>query len=219
MAGAWLAWRRRWYETTGWAVGVEPIWRRWSGRVLVALLLASILLSLPYDCRDHLLVLGGIVVRSSVLAGGALVLAAALGVARAVVSEPIRRSPIALRQKRCARRMATLVVAVGSCFLTVLGALDDLVMTYVVLEPASPQGCRVVVVERSFLLLGSGDIHLLPSGRVVTNVVDGYQAEDGQQPFSRGRYSLVWTGERGLLTAPGTSDAPVTPSTFTVDCG
>lgn len=97
-------------------------------------------------------------------------------------------------------------------------SLPDVVSTYYVLEPASASGCRVVADERSFLLLGSGVIHALPAGAILTHQVSDYVADDGYRPFSLGTYQLTWNGDDAVLIASGGENTPVDPSVHVFTC-
>ncbi|HEY0189000.1 MAG TPA: hypothetical protein VGC67_16015 [Cellulomonas sp.] len=110
---------------------------------------------------------------------------------------------------------ALLVLGWGAA---VLHVLTGTISTYWVLDPPSADGCRVVVREVSFLLVGWGEVWLLPDGALRPTEVAGYTADDGYAPVSRGTATLTWTGETAELVLTGTPDQPVVQDGTTFDC-
>lgn len=96
-------------------------------------------------------------------------------------------------------------------------ALLGLGTSYVLLEPAGPSGCRVIVEETSFLLLGSGRVGAV--GRVgVSRFGSDYTADDGGRPASEGGYSVRWRGDDGVIRLTGGPGQPVWPALHEVSC-
>lgn len=121
--------------------------------------------------------------------------------------------------RRLRRRIAIVSLMIAAVFLVGRATLiDGLVSTYHVLEPAGSDGCRVVVEERTFLLLGSGAVHALPAGDLTTHEVDDFMADDGYRPVTLGTYSLEWQGNEAHLVLRGHPHAPVFPENFTFRC-
>jgi hypothetical protein len=78
-----------------------------------------------------------------------------------------------------------------------------------VLPEQSVAGCRILVIERSFLLAGGGSVGIVQPGSVVVDWVRGYTADDGFMPFSAGAYDLRWDGRTADLDIEGSSATPV----------
>lgn len=55
-----------------------------------------------------------------------------------------------------------------------------------VLQPAGPQGCRVVVVESAFVMGGNGAIGTIAHRVGFARLQNHYMADDGARPFSTG---------------------------------
>ncbi len=182
---------------------------------LAAVVVAGVSGLLPWS-SDHLVVLAGVVVRPPGVGGVLLGVAGLLGLAhlmlRPAALPPLRRSIRVLRRLGCTALVIAAVASVGNA------SIADIVSRYLILEQASASGCRVVVDERSFLLLGSGVIHVLPAGAVLTHPVSDYIADDGYQPFSLGTYQLTWNGDDAVLIAPGDQNAPVDPPVHVFTC-
>ncbi|SFB30634.1 hypothetical protein [Cellulomonas marina] len=88
-------------------------------------------------------------------------------------------------------------------------------------EPAGPGGCRVVVKEISFLLLGGGDVFVLaPGQRVLDDPQTTYGADDGYPPIAAGTYSLRWEGDtaRLRLWSAYPQGAPITDQPDPLTC-
>lgn len=78
-----------------------------------------------------------------------------------------------------------------------------------VLPEPSDGGCRILVIERSFLLAGGGSVGIVQPGSVVVDWVRGYTADNGFMPFSAGAYDLRWNGRTADLDIEGSSATPV----------
>lgn len=103
----------------------------------------------------------------------------------------------AARPGRVLRILVTvvLVLTVPLCVLGVgLGTPE-----YTVLQEQSDGGCRVVVREYSFLLMGQGSAGIVQPGSMTVEWLGEYWADDGYMPFSGDTYSLNWTGTDGDL--------------------
>ena len=96
------------------------------------------------------------------------------------------------------RRLAVALLVVGAGAAAAFSWAFDSGST-AVLEPASANGCRVVVAEHSFLMGGSGAVYALPAGGFVARRVSRYSTDDGYRPVESGLYALIWAGERGHL--------------------
>ena len=70
---------------------------------------------------------------------------------------------------------------------------------YTVLQEQSDGGCRVVVREYSFLLMGQGSAGIVQPGSMTVEWLGEYWADDGYMPFSGDTYSLDWNGTDGDL--------------------
>lgn len=86
---------------------------------------------------------------------------------------------------------------------------------YRVLEPSGPGGCRVVVRETSFLVIGTGEVYEVGTGGLGLQI-GSWTADDGHRPFRSGTYELEWGREGGLLRIGGTSTDPVWTSDIPV---
>ncbi|MGZ4627292.1 MAG: hypothetical protein ACXVYY_07485 [Oryzihumus sp.] len=117
-----------------------------------------------------------------------------------------------------ARRIGRAAVATAAVLCVAWAALGDAASRYLVLGPASPSGCRVVVDQRSFLLLGSGVVHVLRPGEHLTHPVGGYVTDDGYRPFDFGTYRLTWSGETATLELWGDPNMPVSPAHQRLPC-
>jgi hypothetical protein len=84
-----------------------------------------------------------------------------------------------------------------------------------VLDPPSPQGCRVVVREG---FAGGGAVLVAPPGSVRAHEVGWYGSDIGPSPVAAGRYDLTWSRETGRFVVRGTARDPVWQSDPTVDC-
>lgn len=89
--------------------------------------------------------------------------------------------------------------------------------SYVVLAPVGPSGCRVVVEESSFLMLGSGRVGA--AGRVgPVRLQSDYTADDGGRPASLGEYAVGWSGPDAVVRLHGNPGQPVWPALHEVAC-
>lgn len=76
--------------------------------------------------------------------------------------------------------------------------------SYVVVEPAGPGGCRVVVAEGSYFKIGSGTVHVAGGWGPFAPRVGSYSTDEGVRPVSTGSYSVSWNGRSGgFLTVDG----------------
>ena len=105
--------------------------------------------------------------------------------------------------------LATLTVLVVAAVASVPVSLGAAVTTYHVLAPRGPDGCRVVVAEDTFLLLGSGRVFVLPAGARRARQVAQFSTDDGYRPVSLGTYRLTWTGSTADLALWGDEGSPV----------
>ena len=107
-------------------------------------------------------------------------------------------------------------VLISLLCLTLVGlhALWSLAMTtYTVLDPAGPDGCRVVVRESTFLLSGDGSAGVVGRHGGPVRLTGSYKVNDGGTPVRDGSYELTW-GSQGSasLSVPQSYDPdPVEP--------
>ncbi len=102
---------------------------------------------------------------------------------------------------------------------SVLAFLGDAVYsaTYTNLEPVGPDGCRAVVRETSFLMLGEGHVYAVhPWG--VGWLTGSWTADDGVRPIEDGSYRLSWSVGGGSLLLQGNGGNPVWPGLHEVSC-
>ena len=190
----------------------------WSGATaVVAAGLTIAAAAVPFPI-SQLLVVGTTVVRPSHVCALTVTLSAICLVIHAATRS--RRTPTErlVSWRWVARRLTRSLVALTTLLALGWSIVSDLPSTYHVLEPSGPDGCLVVVDERSFLLLGSGVVHVLPAGRWTTSPVSQYSADDGYSPISLGTYSLTWQGNVGTLQLRGTEVAPVWPEYHYITC-
>lgn len=71
------------------------------------------------------------------------------------------------------------------------------------LDPISPNGCRVLVEEQRFLFSGSGDVYIQPDHnaiiRLIRNPIGEYDTDDGYGPITSGNFQLEWQPTGGTL--------------------
>lgn len=161
------------------------------------------------------------VLRVVVLVGDALVplwavsivvalIAVALTVAAAVRNA---RRPGQRPRWRVAVTIAFVGLAVAAAGVASVTGRSGFGASYTVLPEASDSGCRVGVVETSFLLDGQADTYAFPGGLVALATPQAsLEIDGGGKPFARGLGTLVWvTPESAQISAPGmtTADASV----------
>lgn len=81
------------------------------------------------------------------------------------------------------------IFVVLSVLVTALAA-DVVASRHWVLPEQCERGCRIVVIETSFLLSGGGRVGIVQPGSVFVDWVRGYNADDGFTPFSAEAYDL-----------------------------
>jgi hypothetical protein len=123
------------------------------------------------------------------------------------------------------------IVRVGAIAVTVLAVLVMLPTTALVLFAqaldtpalvggASPSGCRVLVVDHTFLLLGSGDVYAVPPGPVaVARPAGGYVTDDGYSPVAMGTVSVTWEGDDASVNVWSNDGNRPAAWSGTVSCG
>lgn len=187
------------------------------GVAAVGSLLVALVVGLLPAATDRLLVLAGTAVRQGPIAWSLIGIAVLLAIVRVLVC-PL--PPVA--QPRSRRRIlipALVIVLSGAAVISsTLASLTDLGSRFLVLDPAGSDGCRVVVEQRSLLLLGSGAIHVLNPGEHLTRAVGSWAADDGYRPFDNATWSLEWEGGHGELSTRGTVDQPVWPEKHELSC-
>lgn len=188
--------------------------RRRLGRAAIASLAAAVSFAVLGVATGRLVVVGDAVVRPGPAGVVLLELAGALAAARVALARRTGPGPVPGRPHRARVALLT-VAAVGT---TGLSLLADVPASYRVLAPPGPDGCRVVVEERSFLMAGGGRVHVLPPYAVLTREVGRYDADDGYRPFTAGSWSLTWRDEAATLHLSGGGTDPVWPSEQQVSC-
>lgn len=81
-------------------------------------------------------------------------------------------------------------------------AYASVVSSHLLHPAASPQGCRVVVLQESFFLLSGGAVYVLHGETGVVRRAWEFQTDDGERPFSSGAAELQWYGEEAVATGP-----------------
>ncbi len=175
-------------------------------------LLSTALITFAVSGVKGPVVIGETVIRRWYVVGAVLVLSLIALVASVVVRDFHESSPgwrpVAPPRSMLRRIGKGLFVVVcllvgGLAFLVTV--VMDSSMTYTVLPERSANGCRVVVGEHSFLLLGSGSVYLLPAGQHRPREVNTYFADDGYMPIHEKAYRIVWQGEVADLSIWGTA--------------
>jgi hypothetical protein len=176
-----------------------------------------------WSTEDHLpLVVGGVVVRPLVV-GPVVALvatvAAAGGAAAGLAAEEVGAAPGSRRwyvrwpiDLAKAALLGAGWVAAGVAFLMGAAAGDPRL-----LDPPSPGGCRVLVVEKAF----QSTIHLLPAGSFRAVPVRDYLGEAGPAPITLGAHELTWQGETAglvLLGAQTGYENSGLPDRIALDC-
>lgn len=171
-------------------------------RLLLAVLCA--LLAAVVSWTEPILVVPGWVLPHWAVAGTALLAAALLRIRpRSRPSGPWR----------AAFALPALAAVAG----TALGGAGDLGSEYRVLDPAGPDGCRAVVRENAFLVIGDGTVYAV-NGVGFAFPGSTWIADDGTRPIAAGQYELHWGERAGVLEVHGREGDPVMPSLHGVDC-
>ncbi|MBC9717815.1 hypothetical protein H9Y04_35320 [Streptomyces sp. TRM66268-LWL] len=137
-------------------------------------------------------------------------------------SKRIRRAPDTAATSLSARTRRLLILFVAATGLVGgLGAAGDLVegAEYFVLEPSGPDGCRAVVRESTFLVIGNGEVYTTGAMGIVWHPVSSWRTDDGIRPIASGSYEMKWSREGGVLVVKDDGINPVMPALHTVDCG
>lgn len=124
-------------------------------------------------------------------------------VAAAMIAPPVHRG----RMTRIAMGSVLMVLVVLSVPLTALVSFGS--GGYRVLPEQSEGGCRIVVLESSFLLAGSGSVGIVQPSALTVDWARAYTADDGLRPFSGGFYTLRWEGQVADLQLGGTGGDPI----------
>ncbi|WP_329249989.1 hypothetical protein OG223_19395 [Streptomyces sp. NBC_01478] len=170
---------------------------------------------------DLLLVVWGRVVPGWGVSGTVLVLALVLWrtFLRAARREETAR--LAWKRTRWLWPTSAVLIAVAASG-SAWGALDDLVSDarYYVLSPTGPGGCRAVVRETSFLVIGNGEAYAVGRTGLALGEADSWVVDDGYRPVAAGTYELKWDRSGGLLLINGTNVNPVVRGgQADIDCG
>ncbi|MFE1554712.1 hypothetical protein ACFW6V_06925 [Streptomyces sp. NPDC058734] len=191
----------------------EPERRREAAAVDRPYLLALVcaVLAAVVGWTELILVVPGWVLPHWVLGGILLLAAAAVRIHRLS-----RRRPPARAVTGWWWAAFTLPVVVAATGIG-LGGLGDVGAEYRVLEPAGPDGCRAVVRENSFLVMGDGSVYAV-KGFGFALPVSSWIADDNMRPVAAGRYELEWGERSGVLTLHGREGDPVMPALHGVDC-
>lgn len=130
---------------------------------------------------------------------------------------PADRRPTIARVGAIAVSVLAVLVMLPTAALALLAQSLD---TPALVGGAGPSGCRVLVVDHTFLLLGSGDVYAVPPGPVaVARPAGGYGADDGYSPVAMGTVSVIWEGDDASVNV--WSDDGTRPAAWsgTVSCG
>lgn len=192
---------------------------RWTTGILLASTVPIAWWSLS---RVRPIVLGDLVLRPDLVGTGVLVLGAVLAVAGLLTEDSARRRGAPPGGTRwCIRwpinigKSTLLLVAVMSVVLALFGSSFTGVPR--VLDPASDDGCRVVVVEG----FSGGTIQVLPAGAIRPIPVGSYSSDDGYGPIFGGTFRLTWAGQTAHLTLEGEPNRAVwrADGQGPIDCG
>ncbi len=113
---------------------------------------------------------------------------------------------------RIGRALASALCTFVATCTFLCGALVFVVDEPYLLEPASNQGDRVLIVEHHFLLLSSGDIYYVPSGNIFPEENGSFTCDDSYSPVNAGSYSLTWSDRTAHLEIWSDSQAdPMVP--------
>lgn len=82
------------------------------------------------------------------------------------------------------------------------GALLEAGTNSFILDPQGPEGCRAVVQESAFLMIGSGEVYAVGSSGIGRQAGE-WNADDGYRPIEAGDYTLEWNTAGGELTVGG----------------
>lgn len=182
----------------------------------------SLALAALASWSDPLLVVWGHVVPGWGVSGVLLVLALVLWrtfLRAARRAETLR--PLGERARWWAGLVSRVLIVVAA-FGVVGGALADLALEarYYVLRPTGPGGCRAVVRETSFLMIGNGEAYAVGRTGLAWGEAGSWVVDDGYRPVADGTYEMKWERDGGLLLISGTSTDPVIRGGMTdIDCG
>ncbi|MET9914685.1 hypothetical protein ABZZ74_49815 [Streptomyces sp. NPDC006476] len=167
------------------------------------------------SCSGLLLVVRGRVIPGWEVSGALLVLA--LVVHWSLIRAARVRETARPRKRATPRRLAEGLLIATAVLGTAWGAGDDLISDaqYHVLSPTGPGGCRVVVRETSFLVIGSGEAYAVGHTGLALGESGSWRADDGYHPVAAGTYELHWGRDAGVLHVSGTNTAPVFSSALT----
>ena len=113
---------------------------------------------------------------------------------------------------RIGRALASALCTFVATCTFLCGALVFVVDEPYLLELASNQGDRVLIVEHHFLLLSSGDIYYVPSGSIFPEENGSFTCDDSYSPVNAGSYSLTWSDRTAHLEIWSDSQAdPMVP--------
>mgnify|MGYP006889690932 FL=1 len=92
-------------------------------------------------------------------------------------------------------------------------ALWSLTTTFTILEPVSPDGCRVVARESAFLMSGNGSVGVIGRHGGPAWMKGHYFVDDGGTPIRNGSYELTWgtNGDASLRISDAYDFDPVEP--------
>lgn len=190
------------YGAVGLGCAVLAVWAQWGGLLLVVA--GRVVPGWWVSCVLYLAAL--VLMRAGDTPEPAL--RADEGDATAGPGRPAADRPAGKR--RAVPYRVLLLAKVAAALSIALGALGDLTQEadYRVLEPGSPQGCRVVVRETSFLVAGGGDVYEVGVMGLGLKV-GSWSSDDGYRPFRSSTYELDWGREGDALTFSGTRGDPV----------
>lgn len=106
----------------------------------------------------------------------------------------VRRAHRSRRAVEVARNLASVIAAFVMVPLVAPALLLAIVEEGYVVGPPSEAGDRIVIVERHFLLLSSGDVYIVPAGALVGEHVGAFTCDDAYSPVYAGSYRVTWHG-------------------------
>ncbi|MFI7007059.1 hypothetical protein [Streptomyces sp. NPDC050145] len=105
---------------------------------------------------------------------------------------------------------------------TLAGVAGDVLngARYHVLRPEGRDGCRAVVRETAFLVLGAGEAYAVGRSGWAVGKAGSWHVDDAYRPVEFGTYALTWGADSGLLRVSGTGTDPVLDGGLAeLDCG
>ncbi|MFI7501309.1 hypothetical protein ACIBVL_22950 [Streptomyces sp. NPDC049687] len=194
---------------------------RLSPAVSTAAGIGSLVLAAAASWSSLLLVVQGRVIPGWGVSAALLVVSLVLRRALTRVGRPADASTLPGKRATWAR-LGSILLIVTAVLGSARGAVDDLVSDaeYRVLSPAGPGGCRAVVRETSFLVIGNGEVYAVGRTGLALGESGSWTVDDGYRPVAAGTYELAWERDGGHLRISGTGTDPVVRGgSADIDCG